>query len=253
MGDNWVAAALDIGVMGKIKAGRWEPIDYFQKELGVKDPYNEYFSAAVMLFNIKKMKEYDIEQKLLTTASEHKYFYVDQDVLNKVCYGHVLILDSGWNVTSLEGRKKQTLQLAPARHYKKWLQDRDSAKIIHYASYVKPWSSPNSDLAAYWWKYARQSPFYEEIIYRNIKDASVKESQQSVQITEKKVDSVKSNDQYRQIKELAFLPDYRRKLKRMSFKTCISWGSKKKKYIKRKEQLENKIKSIEEFLKGQVK
>ena len=33
MGDNWVAAALDIGVMGKIKAGRWEPIDYFQKEL----------------------------------------------------------------------------------------------------------------------------------------------------------------------------------------------------------------------------
>ena len=87
-------------------------------------------------------------------------------------------------------------------------------------------------------------------MYRNIKDTSIRESQQSIQITEGKVDSVKSNEQYRQIKELALLPDYRRKLKRMSFKICISWGSKKKKYIKRKEQLENKIKSIEEFLKA---
>ena len=40
-------------------------------------------------------------------------------------------------------------------------------KIIHYAGPDKPWNDPNTDYAGLFWKYARESKYYESIIYRN--------------------------------------------------------------------------------------
>lgn len=39
--------------------------------------------------------------------------------------------------------------------------------MIHYAGYKKPWTNPNYPKANLWWKYARMTDFYEEIIYNN--------------------------------------------------------------------------------------
>jgi hypothetical protein len=33
---------------------------------------------------------------------------------------------------------------------------------------IKPWKNPSCELAEYFWQYARKTPFYEEIIYKNI-------------------------------------------------------------------------------------
>ena len=40
-------------------------------------------------------------------------------------------------------------------------------KIIHYCDIYKPWKSPELELASIWWKYARMTDFYEDIIYKN--------------------------------------------------------------------------------------
>ena len=40
--------------------------------------------------------------------------------------------------------------------------------IIHWAGYRKPQIYSDANYSEYFWKYARMSPFYEEIIYINI-------------------------------------------------------------------------------------
>ena len=35
---------------------------------------------------------------------------------------------------------------------------------MHYAGAVKPWSDPTCDFADVFWRYARCTPFYEELI-----------------------------------------------------------------------------------------
>lgn len=39
--------------------------------------------------------------------------------------------------------------------------------IVHFASEKKPWAMPDAKFADYFWRFARISPFYEEIIYKN--------------------------------------------------------------------------------------
>ena len=49
------------------------------------------------------------------------------------------------------------MHLMPEKYYKKWLDDRSNHSIIHYASFLKPWKDPCSDMAEYWWQEARKS------------------------------------------------------------------------------------------------
>ena len=41
---------------------------------------------------------------------------------------------------------------------------RKDPKIIHYAGFEKPWVKPDCDFAPVYWSYARQTPFYEQLI-----------------------------------------------------------------------------------------
>ncbi|WP_199751094.1 hypothetical protein, partial [Brachyspira aalborgi] len=40
--------------------------------------------------------------------------------------------------------------------------------IIHWAGFMKPWIYSDANYSEYFWKYARMTPFYEDIIYRNV-------------------------------------------------------------------------------------
>lgn len=93
----------------------------------------------------------------------------EQDVINSVLQGKIFYLLELWNVPTLLPLGKQTtlytmeydLQVKYAKAVKQ-------AKIIQYVSARKPWIYPNSDMALVWWQYARQTPFYEEILARLI-------------------------------------------------------------------------------------
>lgn len=37
--------------------------------------------------------------------------------------------------------------------------------MIHFASQPKPWNIPSIEYSSEWWRYAKQTPFYEEILY----------------------------------------------------------------------------------------
>ena len=142
---------------------------YLNDKLKMKHP-DYYFQAGVLLLDVKKLQKMNFTDICLKKLVEIKDpLYVDQCVLNAVFDGNYLPLDMKWNVLwQLPHYIKNLDQQLSYKKYIEYFAARDNPYIIHYAGAIKPWKNPEIDLAELWWKYARMSPFYEEIIYRKI-------------------------------------------------------------------------------------
>lgn len=57
------------------------------------------------------------------------------------------------------------IKSAPAYLLDNYEKARKNPFIIHYAGAAKPWKNPKEDFAREFWKVARTTPYYEEIIY----------------------------------------------------------------------------------------
>ena len=69
------------------------------------------------------------------------------------------------------GRVANVFSCAPNDAYDSYMVSRNNPKIIHYAGYEKPWVNPNCDFASLYWRYARETPFYECLL-KNVAQAS---------------------------------------------------------------------------------
>ena len=49
------------------------------------------------------------------------------------------------------------------------MKSRSNPQIIHYAGFQKPWTDPDCDFASIYWRYARETPFYERLLKRVVK------------------------------------------------------------------------------------
>ena len=132
----------------------------------MKNAYN-YFQAGVILFNEKEMrKAYSLYEWLSFASKPSKYN--DQDVLNLYCEGKVKYIDMAWNlITDCDHtRVANVIVYAPDYIQKEYKKAHNNPKIIHYAGFMKPWHNPTEDYAYYFWKALRNTPYYEEMIYR---------------------------------------------------------------------------------------
>ncbi len=138
---------------------------YINDEL--KLPIDIYFNSGVLLINLKRFREENIGDKGLKMLSEKTYSTQDQDVLNILCKNHVKYIDGRWNVewehlTGLSGQpiidesRKGSLDLV------------NDPYIVHYTTGIKPWTHPEIELAELFWKIARKTIFYEEILFNNL-------------------------------------------------------------------------------------
>ena len=107
---------------------------------------------------------------LLKVAVERNWNYMDQDILNHVYQKKIKYLNQSWNCVmdwrEPNASRMAILKEAPFALYNEYLEARKNPKIVHYAGYQKPWNVPACDFAEYFWKYARQTMFYEEILAR---------------------------------------------------------------------------------------
>lgn len=107
-----------------------------------------YFGTNILLINTSRFLIYNIKdlyKKFNSRLSEKEFFNCvfknDVCVVNEQWCAH-------WNIT-----------------YNRPITE---FKIIHWGSAIKPWNAPERMYAEIFWKYARQTSFYEEIIYKNI-------------------------------------------------------------------------------------
>lgn len=165
IGDNLLGAVVDATIVGEYSIP--EIREYHDKVLSLKNPYS-YFNSGVLVFNIPAFRSAFKAEELLDFAQKRTYRYVDQDVLNAKCGMRTCMLDMKWNVMTDHGgtRIDEIARLAPSTIYQTYLESRENPYIIHYAGGEKPWNNPQSDFAEVYWKYARQTPFYEATLYR---------------------------------------------------------------------------------------
>lgn len=127
--------------------------------------YPKYFNSGVLVIDIKKWNDNRVLYKCLDLLDKYRDLVCpDQDVLNMVCEEKVDFLDLSWNYawqhivldSNLSDDQQRLINsISP-----------EDVKIIHYTSGVKPWKLNNwkNPYGIKWWDYAKNSPFYQEII-----------------------------------------------------------------------------------------
>ena len=82
-----------------------------------------YINMGVVLFNLKKIREDKIDDKIIYALNTISYEYNEQDCINELCAGKILELSSDYNVNNYS---------MPANH----------RKISHFAAIKKYWELP---------------------------------------------------------------------------------------------------------------
>lgn len=194
-----------------------------------------YVNTGVIVVNLEKWREDGVESKFFQNAAKYKKLlqFPDQDVLNITLAPRVLNISHIFNAMPVQKylNKEQEMEAFT------------NPVIIHWAGFRKPWVRPGGKMADVYFKYARLSPFYEEILYSSIKNDTIKEFSQSTLLNHVRSTDKSGQDVLiiAQVIILCILPALERKLRRVRLRCLFSWGRKKQKYIRRKADLKNKI------------
>ena len=143
LGDNILAAAPEQFVQNTREFRL-----YAERALGL-DP-SDYVNAGVLVIDLDAFRKNEIEQRFVKLITEYDFDLLDPDqaYLNYLCRKRICVLPNGWNKEPMplpcEGRKN----------------------IVHYALYKKPWQYDDVMDGESFWRYARLSPFYEQICER---------------------------------------------------------------------------------------
>ncbi len=122
--DYYVAGVRDFGIMSR-------GTDYTRP---IED---KYINSGVVLFNLKKMREDKIQEKMFEMINSRELSYPDQDALNLVCYDKIYLLPIFYNQCS-----EVTLGLI----------DKSKTRIMHYAGIKDQFWVTNRYHSEYWYE-----------------------------------------------------------------------------------------------------
>lgn len=119
--------------------------DYLINKLNIHN--KSYFNTGVMLLNLDKMREDNIQEKSITFLSKnYPLACCDQCVLNAILNGKVKFLDQKYNI-----------------FYSHFPGKNISISIFHFAGSHKPWNYYKKNLGFdLYWKYFKLTPFYNK-------------------------------------------------------------------------------------------
>lgn len=197
---------------------------YFQKTLNLVNA-DDYFQAGVMLVNLDQWRKEDLTAKLLACLKKVKTpLYVDQDILNSTCQGNVKFIPQNWDYTwHLPFVDYNYTRHLPEPYLSQYLAAQKEPYIIHFTGEkMKPENLPAEPESRLFWRYAAQSPYFEQLRERM---------------------------QREQIKQFQFVQKNRWKLWRYWLLTKIAFGNFRQRYVTKYNNLRKKI---ERFLNQEV-
>lgn len=144
LGDNLLGAIVD-----EVVNDNEVFIRYAKEAIGVDA--KEYFNSGILVMNLAEFRKEKIEEKFLHLLSKYNFDVVapDQDYLNFLCKGKIKYVHKGWDKMAL-------------------IKDNDfddsTLELVHYNMFQKPWNYANVPYEEYFWKYAKQSNYYDKIV-----------------------------------------------------------------------------------------
>ncbi len=143
----------------------------FFNDFGIKNIDN-YFNAGLLVFDVQKCFEFDYPKKYKEKLEKTDVLLLaDQDIINYIFNDNYYQLSAQYNVcwqipVNSKGFYKRQL---PFSFYEEYEYSRKNPIVIHYCGKHKPWINTDIELADYWWKYARQSLIYENLLHLHLK------------------------------------------------------------------------------------
>jgi len=135
-----------------------EEINSYHLRLGLPEDH-KYFESGLLLLDIDSWKKSNHTTRLIDQArssSGDSILTPDQDVLNIVFANNYKQLDNKYIV---DPKRKKIMKTDTETR-----KSVENPFIIHYAGRDKPWNNMKVDMSDYFWKYARMTPFYEELL-----------------------------------------------------------------------------------------
>lgn len=122
-----------------------------------------YINCGVLLINNSYFRDHNLLDDFMEHVSSGvRYVTWDQDILNMICEGKIKRLSPKWNLTWTSVVWKQYTQATPAE-LKPYMRAFREPAIVHYAGAKKPIDTNDGYFAPLFWKYARKSPYFEEL------------------------------------------------------------------------------------------
>jgi len=129
-----------------------------KRKLFQRDKDMRYFNAGVMLWNLNRFRRDYCFKQFMDAAKElgFELQFVDQEILNYLLYDKVMYCDFAKYNYMVWGNVKESELKA------------GEALIMHYAG-CNPWQNgQKNELYQIWWRYAKHTPFYVELLEENL-------------------------------------------------------------------------------------
>lgn len=171
---HYVGAAKDLvmsafrakGVRSIAESGAKPAEVYLSEILQMGRRTSDYFQAGTIVFDLQKFRDDGAHEKMIRDLEVNRYWFLDQDVLNKHLIGKVKFLDHRWNAVYLDDSHYSCLNSDNKLAYDNSLEN---PAIAHFAGIEKPWRNFDHPLSSHYWKYLRKTHWYEKVIVELIK------------------------------------------------------------------------------------
>ena len=120
--------------------------NYVSDIIGI--PPHTYFNSGVMVMNLKEFRKFGVQRRFIEMLTKYNFDSLapDQEYMNVICHDRVKYLPTGWNKQSFPEPVEGDFNLA------------------HFALANKPWHYEDTINSEYFWKYAKYSEFYDQIL-----------------------------------------------------------------------------------------
>lgn len=241
IGNYPIAAALDTTishslVVGGLNTNAWTAFRKYMSETLNFTSQTKYFNSGVMIIDIEKFNEMDLDY-LIDLAQRNNKFFHDQNVLNAAFEGNYFELSPTWNFQWNIKFHSTDYKYVLSPDLLAFYEDPSiQANIVHYTSHEKPWKNPHHTFANIWWEYARKTPFYEIFL----KDLNCN----------KMVASASDINKSLLLQILSYKKDKRRYY-RYKILSKITFGNMRKYYKQKRKELKAYLKNIERIMRNE--
>ncbi len=179
---------------------------YSEEFLGV--PRMQYFNSGLLVINTAEYRKEKIETRFIELMLAHKFEVApDQDYLNVLLQGRTKLVDVGWNKTPIPDKDFPDSEV----------------KLVHYKLNFKPWHYSGVRYEEYFWKYAKETPYYDDLIAMRegyTEEQKKKDDKAFVNLQNMAWDYIESDNNYIKLKRKREMEDVKRIETKYTLENC---------------------------------
>ncbi len=164
--ESYYVAGVDQPHTSKISLGK-----EFLKSVGLVS-HDEYINAGILLMNLKKMRENNLENKFVECMAKNKdnkkWKLHDQDIMNEVYFDSTYYLPLKYNAM-MHYYDMYNYLIKPISK-EVWDSSYQDSVIVHFSSKNKPWNDLSLEKSDLWWDYAKKTDFIKDINEKYLKN-----------------------------------------------------------------------------------